>query len=232
MNTRSFVMSGVVPEIARYVVEKRIRIVPARIVVTRRELAGMMIVRNPGCMGEGDETGKQDHQHGVHRIDVERKTDDRPERQFHPQKHAEILGISEADTDNVDLMMQEQVDRVLDPTHLRSVASRPFRFVEFDMGALIEIVDVVPQIVMKNPTKRRYSGLERQADLEDSVHPVGTEGIEMLVVMIDRGDKYAANGKRENEKRCNPGRRKKEYRRMHAQHRVHIGYRSSIGFVA
>ena len=104
MYARPFVMGSVVSEVASEVVEEGVEVVPARIVVVRRVLASMMLVRNPGSMREGEKTGKQNHEYGIRRVEVERKTNDRPEWQLHPQKHAEIFRISAADPEYVDLM--------------------------------------------------------------------------------------------------------------------------------
>jgi hypothetical protein len=47
MNARPLVVSRVVSKIASDVVEERVRVIPARVIVARRVLASMMIVCNP-----------------------------------------------------------------------------------------------------------------------------------------------------------------------------------------
>ena len=118
MHTGPLVVRGVVAEVAREVVEEWVDAVHTRIILIRRVEAGVVPVCNPGRMDERKKTGKQYHQHGIRWVEVERETDDRPERDFHPQECTQIFRIAEADSNNVDLVMKQQVDRIFDPAHL------------------------------------------------------------------------------------------------------------------
>ena len=80
MYTGSFMVRGVIAEIAREIVKERIDAIHARILLISRVQAGVVSVCNPGSVDERQETGKQDHKHGICRIEVERKPDDRPQR--------------------------------------------------------------------------------------------------------------------------------------------------------
>lgn len=127
--------------------------------------------------------------------------------------------------------MQQQVDRVFDPAHLRSITSRPFRFIRLEMRALIEIVDVVSEIVMEHPGVGRDTGLERQGNVVNAVHPQRLKSVEMLVMVVDRRNEHTGDSKWDDTQRGDPGWRKKKDRHMQTQHDAHHGHCTAIDLV-
>ena len=104
---------------------------------------------------------------------------------------------------HVDLVMQDEVDGVLDRTHFGTVPSRPFGFVGFGMRALVEIVPVMAQVMMQNPSVRADTRLEGEGDLVESVEHRGMKSIEVLMMVVDRRDEHTEQDERNEAGRGN-----------------------------
>jgi hypothetical protein len=186
VNSRALVVGRVVAEIAGQEIVGRTRVIHARVVVARRIVAGMVAIGRIRRVAERDKGRNQKDQDRVHGIQVEESSKHRPKRNLHPQEGAQEARIRAADFKDVDLVIEDEVSRVLDHPHLRTVFPGPLRLVGFRMRALIQVVPVVSQVVVKNPTVRPDPRLHRKRDVIHPIEPRGVKRIEVLMVMINR----------------------------------------------
>ena len=112
------------------------------------------------------------------------------------------------------LVTQQEVERVLDAPHLGAVRARPRRLVGLLVRPLLQVVRVVAEVVMEHPRVGRDAGLEREHDVVDAIRGGRAEGVQVLVVVVDRRDEEARERQRQGRSDRRPrGRRSPRSRR-------------------
>ena len=142
------VMRGVEPEVPGQAIVEPVLPVAARHRVAVDVTSRVVLVGGPHRVEQRDEGGNEEQERGLERLEREAEPEQRPERDLHPQVGPQVLGVPAACAEDVLLVMQEQVERVLDPAHRRPVRSRPARFVRLRVGPLVQVVDVVADVVV------------------------------------------------------------------------------------
>ena len=113
----------------------------------------------------------------------------------------------------------------------RAVAARPLRFVGLRVRALVQVVDVVAHVVVEHPGVGRDAGLQREHQVVDPIQDRRAEGVQVLVVVVDRRDEHADQPERDDAERRDPDRRQEEDERVEREHRVDVGDGSPVGAV-